>query len=138
MLAPPAASASRLAAESNFILAPIAFAFAHSFVFTEEAERLTGKIVNPAFWFYPHAWRPIEVIFGPKKPDRSRSDDQSLLLGFSDDERRQLCADRRHWQRWLTKVGDLAREPQRIADFYRTRSYRLEPGGLAYLWPVTG
>ena len=33
---------------------------------------------------------------------------------------------------------DLAREPQRIADFYRTRSYRLEPVGLAYLWPVTG
>ena len=54
-------------------------------------------------------------------------------------QRRQLSADRRHWQRWLTNVdGDLAREPQRIADFYRTRSYRLEPVGLAYLWPVTG
>lgn len=66
-------------------------------------------------------------------------DDQSVLLGFSDDERRQLSADRRHWQRWLTNVdGDLARGPRRIADFYRTRSYRLEPVGLAYLWPVTG
>ncbi|MEN9634675.1 MAG: hypothetical protein RL077_3079 [Verrucomicrobiota bacterium] len=66
-------------------------------------------------------------------------DDQSVLPGFSDDERRQLSADRRRWQRWLTNVdGDLAREPQRIADFYRTRSYRLEPVGLAYLWPVTG
>lgn len=65
-------------------------------------------------------------------------EDQIVLPGFSDEERRQLSADRRHWQRWLANVdGDLAREPQRIADFYRTRSYRLEPVGLAYLWPVT-
>jgi hypothetical protein len=65
-------------------------------------------------------------------------DEQSVLPGFSDDERRQLSADRRHWQRWLANVeGDLAREPQRIADFYQTRSFRLEPVGLAYLWPVT-
>jgi len=64
---------------------------------------------------------------------------EQLLLGFSDDEKRQLSADRRHWQRWLGNVdGDLAREPQRIADFYHTKSFRLEPVGLAYLWPVTG
>lgn len=62
-----------------------------------------------------------------------------LLLGFSDDERRQLGADRRHWERWLANVdGDLAREPKRIAEFYRTMSSRLEPVGLAYLWPVAG
>jgi superfamily II DNA or RNA helicase len=62
-----------------------------------------------------------------------------MLLGFSDDEKRQLSADRRHWERWLANVdGDLAREPQRIAEFYQTKSYRLEPVGLAYLWPVTG
>ncbi|GDY23060.1 hypothetical protein LBMAG56_44070 [Verrucomicrobiota bacterium] len=60
-----------------------------------------------------------------------------LLLGFSDEEKRQLSADRRHWERWLANVdGDLAREPQRIADFYQTKSFRLEPVGLAYLWPV--
>ena len=48
-------------------------------------------------------------------------------------------ADRRHWERWLANVdGDLEREPKRIAEFYRTQSYRLEPVGLAYLWPVTG
>jgi superfamily II DNA or RNA helicase len=66
-------------------------------------------------------------------------DEQSVLPGFSDEERRQLSADRRHWQRWLANVeGDIAREPHRIADFYQTRSFRLEPVGLAYLWPVTG
>lgn len=62
-----------------------------------------------------------------------------MLLGFSDDEKRQLSADRRHWERWLANVdGDLEREPKRIAEFYQTKSYRLEPVGLAYLWPVTG
>lgn len=54
-------------------------------------------------------------------------------------ERRQRAADRRHWLAWLDNVdGDLVREPQRIADFYRIKSARLEPVGLAYLWPVTG
>lgn len=67
------------------------------------------------------------------------SEADQLLLGFSDDEKRQLSADRRHWERWLANVdGDLAREPQRITDFYETKSFRLEPVGLAYLWPVTG
>jgi hypothetical protein len=63
---------------------------------------------------------------------------EQLLLGFSDDEKRQLVADRRHWERWLANVdGDLAREPNRIAEFYQTKSFRLEPVGLAYLWPVS-
>ena len=63
---------------------------------------------------------------------------EQLLLGFSDDEKRQLFADRRHWERWLANVdGDLAREPKRIAEFYQTKSFRLEPVGLAYLWPIT-
>lgn len=62
---------------------------------------------------------------------------EQLLLTFSDDEKRQLAADRRHWERWLANVdGDLAREPERIAEFYQTKSFRLEPVGLAYLWPV--
>ncbi len=62
-----------------------------------------------------------------------------LLLGFNDDEKRQISADRRHWERWLANVdGDLSREPRRIAEFYQTQSFRIEPVGLAYLWPVTG
>jgi hypothetical protein len=32
---------------------------------------------------------------------------------------------------------DIAREPERIVDFYRVASHRLEPIGIAYLWPVT-
>ncbi|HEV2247240.1 MAG TPA: DISARM system SNF2-like helicase DrmD [Terriglobia bacterium] len=63
---------------------------------------------------------------------------EQLVLHFSDDEKRQLAADRRHWERWLANVdGDLTREPKRIAEFYEPRSFRLEPVGLAYLWPVS-
>jgi superfamily II DNA or RNA helicase len=64
---------------------------------------------------------------------------EQLVLGFSDDEKRQIAADRRHWERWLSSVdGDILREPKRVAEFYQTKSFRLEPVGLAYLWPVTG
>jgi len=73
-----------------------------------------------------------------------RSDD-TLQLEFPEfakefaDERRQLVSDRRYWESWLQNVeGDLKVEPQRILDHYRTLSWRLEPVGLAYLWPVTG
>ncbi|MBS1770567.1 MAG: DEAD/DEAH box helicase [Acidobacteria bacterium] len=61
------------------------------------------------------------------------------LFGFNEEEKRQLASDRRYWVSWLANVeGDLEREPERIRDFYRTVSARVEPVGLAYLWPVTG
>ena len=62
-----------------------------------------------------------------------------LLLEFNDQEKRQLEANRRYWHRWLEKVAeDLQHEPDRILDFYKVASFRIEPIGLAYLWPVTG
>ncbi|HPA20717.1 MAG TPA: DISARM system SNF2-like helicase DrmD [Verrucomicrobiae bacterium] len=61
-----------------------------------------------------------------------------LLLDL-DIEKKQLDSNRRYWERWLENVdGDLKREPARILDFYRVASTRVEPVGLAYLWPVTG
>jgi superfamily II DNA or RNA helicase len=58
---------------------------------------------------------------------------------FSDQEKRQLESNRRYWQRWLQDAQrDLVREPARIREFYQTASARIEPIGLAYLWPVTG
>jgi superfamily II DNA or RNA helicase len=54
-------------------------------------------------------------------------------------ERRQYESNRRYWQRWLEGVErDLRDEPIRIDSFYQVVSARLEPVGLAYLWPVTG
>jgi hypothetical protein len=68
-----------------------------------------------------------------------RSQSMQLALGFDEQEKRQLDSNRRYWQRWLKNVeGDLESEPDRVRNFYNTTSFRLEPIGLAYLWPVTG
>jgi hypothetical protein len=51
-------------------------------------------------------------------------------------ERRQYEANRRYWQRWLENVdGDLEREPARILEFYTVATHRIEPIGVAYIWP---
>lgn len=65
--------------------------------------------------------------------------DAQLPLGFSEDEQRQLEANRRHWDKRLAALsGELEREPARIREVYAVRANRLEPVGLVYLWPVTG
>lgn len=62
-----------------------------------------------------------------------------LRFDFDETEKRQVELNRRYWERWLSKVAeDLEREPDRIRSFYRIASSRIEPIGLAYLWPVTG
>lgn len=68
-----------------------------------------------------------------------RAPDQQMILEFSADERRQLELNRRAWAAFIENVdGDLKREPARILDFYSVASFRIEPVGIAYLWPVTG
>lgn len=68
-----------------------------------------------------------------------RSDTQQLTFEFSEEERRQYDSNRKYWQRWLENVdGDLKREPSRIKDSYEVSTHRIEPVGMAYLWPVTG
>lgn len=58
---------------------------------------------------------------------------------FNGEEMRQLEADRTHWGRRLSEIDrELAAEPGRIRDVYEVRAQRVEPVGLAYLWPVTG
>jgi superfamily II DNA or RNA helicase len=65
--------------------------------------------------------------------------DQSQLLLNIDLEKRQLESNRRYWDKWLANVDcDLTREPDRVRQFYQVASFRIEPVGLAYLWPVTG
>jgi hypothetical protein len=59
-----------------------------------------------------------------------------LTFGFDDDEKRQLDADIRSWRTRLEQFDrDLAREPQRIREFYEVYATRIEPVGLVYLWP---
>jgi hypothetical protein len=65
--------------------------------------------------------------------------DAQLWLEFNEEERRQLEANRRYWDKRLgTLDHELATEPQRIRDLYQVRASRLEPVGLVYLWPRTG
>jgi superfamily II DNA or RNA helicase len=62
-----------------------------------------------------------------------------LQFNFNDEEKRQFESNRKYWQRWLEHVeGDIRSEPARIMGFYTVASFRIEPVGLAYLWPVTG
>ena len=62
-----------------------------------------------------------------------------LMLEFDDEERRQIDADRRHWQRRLEALRDeLKQEPNRIRKTYDVKATRIEPVGLVYLWPVSG
>lgn len=61
-----------------------------------------------------------------------------LTLG-SEEERRQLQAERRHWQRRLEALErELKAEPARIQESYAVGHSRVEPLGLVYLWPVSG
>ena len=68
-----------------------------------------------------------------------KAPDPQMLLTFTADERRQTELDRKAWSRFIENVdGDLQREPARILEFYKVASFRIEPIGIAYLWPVTG
>jgi hypothetical protein len=68
-----------------------------------------------------------------------KAPDPQMMLNFSADEKRQHDLDRRAWDRFILNVdGDLSREPARILEFYKVASFRIEPVGIAYLWPITG
>jgi hypothetical protein len=61
------------------------------------------------------------------------------LQKLSTQERKQLAADQKHWQRRLETIeADLNSEPKRIQESYRVITHRLEPAGLVYLWPISG
>lgn len=68
-----------------------------------------------------------------------QSSQQLTLLGFSEEERQQYADNARHWETRLGQIGDeLKREPARIQRSYVVCAQRIEPVGIAYLWPVTG
>jgi hypothetical protein len=61
------------------------------------------------------------------------------LQKLTTQERKQLAADQKHWQRRLETIEtDLSSEPKRIQESYRVITHRLEPAGLVYLWPISG
>ena len=61
-----------------------------------------------------------------------------LTLDFNPEERRQVEANMRGWRLRLEQFDqDLEAEPARVREFYEVRARRVEPVGLAYLWPET-
>lgn len=59
--------------------------------------------------------------------------------GFDEQEARQLKENRDYWQRRLTQIAaERESEPARISSSYAVHARRIEPVGVAYLWPVTG
>jgi hypothetical protein len=58
---------------------------------------------------------------------------------FNDDEQRQLRDNAKFWRRRLDAIPlEIEREPVRIRAGYGVRATRIEPVGIAYLWPVSG
>ncbi len=62
-----------------------------------------------------------------------------LLLGFNDEEQRQLESERRVQAERLRVIdAEIIAEPARIRALYEVKARRVEPVGLVYLWPVSG
>jgi hypothetical protein len=74
-----------------------------------------------------------------ERAEASFDDRQLELAVFPEAERRQLRADRAHWQRRLERIEcELEAEPVRVKRSNEIRAQRLEPVGLVYLWPASG
>ena len=70
---------------------------------------------------------------------QARYDDPQQSFGFGDDEGRQLQVNKRYWNDRLEKLAHvMVSEPKRIADAYEVKATRIEPVGVAYLWPTSG
>jgi hypothetical protein len=68
-----------------------------------------------------------------------KEDTRQRLLGFAEDELRQLEANKRYWATRLSSLErELETEPDRIRGVYQVKAQRIEPVGLVYLWPVSG
>ena len=67
------------------------------------------------------------------------TDDRQLTLLLDENEARQRAADRRSWERAVTRLDDeLEREPERLRRSFDIQARRVEPVGIVYLWPEGG
>ena len=66
-------------------------------------------------------------------------ENKQLEIEFDAEERRQVEADKRHWQRRIASLREEMRsEPKRIEAAYEVKATRIEPVGIVYLWPLSG
>ncbi|MBL8756147.1 MAG: hypothetical protein JNK15_22830, partial [Planctomycetes bacterium] len=83
------------------------------------------------------------ILATQKKEDRELLGfEQQLLPGIReqlDDDLRQLHSNRKHWERRLAEIDAEAKdEPKRIRALYEVQAARIEPVGIAYLYPQHG
>jgi hypothetical protein len=87
----------------------------------------------------------VAILAGQKgriERELAKVEDPQLAFefkGFDDEERRQLRDNAKFWRRRLDAIPrESESEPKRILQSYAARATRIEPVGVAYLWPVTG
>ncbi len=88
----------------------------------------------------------VEILEGQKKRierELQKVDDPQQqafeFAGYNEYEQDQLRDNARYWRRRLNSIpGEIEREPRRIEQNYAVRAHRVEPVGIAYLWPVAG
>ena len=87
----------------------------------------------------------VEILEGQRKRiqrELGRIEDPQQAFtfeGFDEDEQEQLRDNAKFWRRRLDDIPrELLEEPARIQKSYAVRAQRIEPVGIAYLWPVTG
>lgn len=64
---------------------------------------------------------------------------QQMSFDWTEEEKRQLEHDKKHWQRRIIDIGrEIESEPARIRATYQVKATRIEPVGVVYLWPISG
>ena len=72
------------------------------------------------------------------KYEKIDSRQQKFEFADLEHELRQLEDNHRYWVKRLVSIdAELRREPERIEQLYEIQATRIEPIGLAYLWPET-
>ena len=62
-----------------------------------------------------------------------------MTLGFDERELRQREAERKSWVKRLEAIEtELETEPAKIVSNYEVQTWRVEPIGVVYLWPISG
>ncbi len=80
-----------------------------------------------------------DVIVAQRERILARVSSTRQLTLDLDEERKQLEADRRHWERRVVSLEEeLESEPGRVRAIYDVQAQRVDPVGIVYLWPVSG
>ena len=76
---------------------------------------------------------PTNVLFWYLRTDTGFD---QLVLGFAEEELRQIRDNRSYWEKRLAAIArDLEEQPALIRRTFEVTTHRVEPAGALYLWP---